>query len=77
MSDKKFISKNNCICGVNKITNCGRNFIQMSLLIKNEYRYNSNFKKYVDEYCAKNECTLEDAFKTDQVKKKFWIYTEV
>ncbi|MBD5487302.1 MAG: hypothetical protein HDR13_00685 [Lachnospiraceae bacterium] len=46
-------------------------------LIQNEYRYNSNFKKYVDEYCAKNECTLEDAFQNEQVKRKFWMYTEV
>ncbi len=46
-------------------------------LMKNEYRYNYNFKKYVDEYCANNECTLEDAFNDDQVKSMFWWYTEV
>lgn len=46
-------------------------------LMRNEYVFNSNFRKYVDEYCANNGCTLEDAFKADQVKKKFWIYTEV
>ena len=46
-------------------------------LIKNEYMYNSNFREYVDEYCVNNGCTLEDAFKDDQVKRKFWMYTEV
>ena len=46
-------------------------------LMRNEYRYNSNFKKYVDEYCTKNGCTLEDAFQNEQVKRKFYMYTEV
>ena len=49
----------------------------MSFLIKNEYKYNSNFRKYVDEYCANNGCALEDAFKDDQIKRKFWMCTEV
>lgn len=48
----------------------------MNLMI-NEYRYNATFRKYVNEYCNKNECTLEDTFKDDQVKRKFWIHTEV
>ena len=46
-------------------------------LIQNEYRYNANFRKYVDEYCASNGCTPEEAFKDDQVKRKFYMYTEV
>lgn len=46
-------------------------------LIRNEYRYNSNFKKYVDEYCEKNGCTLEDAFNDEHIKRRFWMYTEV
>ena len=46
-------------------------------LIENEYRYNSYFRKYVDEYCEKNGCTLETAFKNDQIKRKFYLYTEV
>lgn len=49
----------------------------MQNLMKNEYMYNTNFRNYVDEYCRNNDCTLEDAFKNEQVKKKFWIYTEV
>lgn len=46
-------------------------------LIHNEYKYNPNFKKYVDEYCAKNGCTLADAFNSEQIKHMFWRYTEV
>lgn len=40
-------------------------------LIQNEYRYNSNFQKYVDEFCRSNNCTVEDAFNNEQVKKMF------
>lgn len=46
-------------------------------LIKNEYKYNSNFKKYVDDYCKKNRCEVEDAFNDRSVKKMFWRFTEL
>ena len=46
-------------------------------LIKNEYKFNKNFKQYVDEYCEKNGCTLEDAFNDENVRRKFYMYTEV
>ena len=46
-------------------------------LIQNEYKFNVNFRRYVDEYCENNECTLEDAFNSEQVKRKFHMYTEV
>ena len=46
-------------------------------LIKNEYKFNKIFKQYVDEYCERNGCTLEDAFKDEQIKRKFYMYTEV
>lgn len=49
----------------------------MNNLMMNEYRHNTKFRKIVDEYCNKNECTLKDAFKDDQIKNKFWMYTEV
>ncbi len=49
----------------------------MSCLIQNEYRFNSDFRKYVDEFCKNNECALEEAFKDEQVKRKFWLYAEV
>lgn len=74
---KNYLFENRCKCCVEEITNWGSNSIQMSFLIKNEYKYNSNFRKYVDEYCANNGCALEDAFKDDQIKRKFWMCTEV
>lgn len=46
-------------------------------LMHNEYKFNGNFRRCVDEYCEKNKCTLEDAFDSDQVKKKFYMYIEV
>ena len=49
----------------------------MNLLIKNEYKYNSNFRRFVDEYCETNRFTLEEAFNDDYVKRRFWLYTEV
>ena len=46
-------------------------------LIQNEYRFNENFRNYVDEYCKGHGCTLEDAFNDEQVRKKFWMYADV
>ena len=46
-------------------------------LIKNEYKYNTAFRQFVDEFCRNNNCTLEDAFNDEQVKRKFYMYTEV
>ena len=46
-------------------------------LICNEYKFNKNFKNFVDEYCKKNGWTKEDAFKDEQIKRIFWRYTEV
>lgn len=46
-------------------------------LIENEYRYNSSFRKFVDEYCKKHKCTLEDAFLDKYVRQMFWRYTEL
>lgn len=49
----------------------------MQSLIRNEYKYNSYFRKFVDEYCRKEKCTLEKAFNDEYVKRKFWMSTEV
>ncbi len=46
-------------------------------LIKNEYHYNSKFKKYVDEYCKKNKISVEEAFCKIHIKRMFWRYTDV
>lgn len=49
----------------------------MKNLMENEYRYNSNFKKYVDEYCNNNRCTVDEAFGDEEIKRTFWRYTEI
>lgn len=49
----------------------------MKNLIKNEYKHNSNFRKYVDEYCKQNRCTIDEAFCNEDVKRMFWRCTEV
>lgn len=46
-------------------------------LMMNEYRYNSNFRKCVDEYCDKNKCLVEDALNDSYIKQMFLKYTEV
>jgi hypothetical protein len=43
----------------------------MTNLMKNEYRYNSNFRKFVDEYCNNNRCTVDEAFCSEEIKKCF------
>ena len=46
-------------------------------LIKNDYMFNVNFRKYVNEYCANNKCTFEDALKKEEIKQAFRRHTEV
>lgn len=46
-------------------------------MIRNEYMYNSNFRHYVDGFCRSNNCTIDEAFNNEEVKKMFWRYTEV
>lgn len=46
-------------------------------LMKNEYRYNLSFRKYVDEYCYKNGCSLEDAFDDENIKKILYVHRGV
>lgn len=49
----------------------------MKLVMKSEYMYNSKFRKYVDEYCEKHNCTIEEAFKSNEIKTIFWMNTEL
>lgn len=49
----------------------------MNQMIMNEYQYNSNFREYVDKYCNKNQCTVDEAFDNETIKRMFWRYTEV
>ena len=46
-------------------------------MIKKEYMYNSNFRRYVDEFCRSKKCSVDDALQNDQVRNMFWRYTEV
>lgn len=49
----------------------------MYSMLKSEYMFNSNFRRYVDEYCRKNGCTKEDAFNKKEVRQTFWKHTDV
>ena len=46
-------------------------------LIRKEYSYNTYFRKYVDEFCRKYKCTLEDALKNEHIRQIFWRYTDL
>lgn len=46
-------------------------------LMMNEYRYNNNFKKIVDDYCVENGCEIEEAFNDKSVKQMFLRVTEL
>lgn len=46
-------------------------------LIENEYKYNKNFRDYVDNYCCKNGITLNEAFADKNIQRVFWVYTEL
>lgn len=49
----------------------------MCNLMRNEYVYNLNFKKYVDEYCKTHKCTIEEAFEHPNVRQIFLYFTDV
>ena len=46
-------------------------------MAENEYRYNSHFRKFVDEYCREHGVTTEEALDRDEVRQAFWRFTEV
>lgn len=64
-----------------ELNNKAKEFVQevidMNNLMKNEYKFNTKFRQIVNEYCNRNKCTLEEAFKDNQIKQIFWRYTEV
>lgn len=49
----------------------------MNSMMKSEYKFNKNFRKYVDEYCEKNGCTKEDAFNKKDIRQMFWMHTDI
>ncbi len=44
---------------------------------KNEYRFNSRFRRYVDEYRENMNITVEEALTHEIVKQVYLSYTEV
>lgn len=45
--------------------------------VSNEYKFNTNFKKYVDEYCKENNITVDEALNCEEVKRVCLYYTDV
>ena len=45
--------------------------------IKNEYRFNSRFRKYVDRYCAQHKIPVSEALRHEIVRQVCMSYTEV
>lgn len=48
-----------------------------SYVIEKEYRFNANFRRYVDRYAENRGITVEEALKHEIVRQKFLMYTEV
>lgn len=45
--------------------------------LRNEYRHNSEFRIYVDKYCAQCGITLNEALKHELIRQAYLYYTEV
>lgn len=48
-----------------------------STLMENEYKYNSDFRRYVDQYCNKHGKTVEEALTHEIVRQRYLMDTEV
>lgn len=46
-------------------------------MIEREYRFNKNFRRYVDKYAEKHGITAEEALKHEIVRQVWLQYTEV
>lgn len=46
-------------------------------ILKNEYRHNNKFRRYVDRYAKNNHVTTEEALKHELVRQVYLSYTEV
>ena len=45
--------------------------------LENEYRYNKDFRKYVDKYCKQYNLTVEEALRQEIVKQVYLYYAEI
>lgn len=43
----------------------------------NEYKFNKNFREYVDKYCRTYGITVDEALQHELVKQVCLMYTEV
>ncbi len=66
-----------CFLSMSEKKSKSKEIILTDNLIKNDYMFNVNFRKYVNEYCANNKCTFEDALKKEEIKQAFRRHTEV
>lgn len=46
-------------------------------MIEREYRFNANFRRYVDQYCKTHGISVEEALKHEIVRQACLQYTEV
>lgn len=46
-------------------------------IIQNDYEFYQQFREYVDKYCKKNGCTVDEALTHELVKQVHRYYTEV
>lgn len=45
--------------------------------LRNEYRHNSQFRRYVDKYCENHGITVDEAVNHELIKQAYLYYTEV
>ena len=46
-------------------------------LVENDYRWNRNFRKYVDKYAKEHDITPEGALEHEVVRQVWRYYTEL
>lgn len=46
-------------------------------MIQNDYKFNQQFREYVDKYCKKHGYTVDEALTHELVKQVHRYYTEV
>lgn len=46
-------------------------------LMQNEYKFNPDFRRYVDRYCNKHKKTVDEALSHEIVRQAYLMYTEV
>lgn len=47
-----------------------------STLMENEYRFNLDFRRYVDRYCNTHGKTVKEALTHEMVRQAYLMYTD-